>query len=615
MLFSELTESFLAMSDTRKRLELTDILRQLFLKAGDDLPELAYLLQGKVMPDYFGIELGIADKLIIRALSHVSGQTEDEIQADYAKTGDLGQVAYNVTEKKTQTALYSTSMTMDYVYQALMKIAKISGNGSIKVKTDIYTDLILNGTPSDAMYITRIVSGKLRMGVSDATILDALALAFMDPEKKETATNAYNFHPDLGYIADLLRKRKIEDLEKIGPEPMIPMKVMLAERLPDIGDILAKMDGIASLEYKYDGMRVQIHKKGKEIKIFSRGSEETTGQFPDIVKNALDTFRDVSLILDGEAVPFNPETGELYPFQVVSQRRGRKYDFDQIHNNISIDTFDAEKDTNSTFNDWKGKFLEKISDDIPIVVFLFDILYKNGEALHNVPYLQRRKILEDTFQPNSSFKLASSLVTSDREDAEKFIEESINSGCEGIVAKNITDKSVYRAGARGWLWIKYKRDYEANLGDSLDLVVVGAFSGHGRRKGTYGALLMASYNNETGIYQSVCKLGTGFTDEVLFNLPKMFAGYTVKEKPANVASGLIPDVWILPNFVMEIVGSEITLSPIHYTAYGIIKEKTGLAIRFPRFTGKWRNDKKAEDATTVSEIINMYKNQKKNIGN
>ncbi len=585
MLFSELTESFLAMSDTRKRLELTDILRQLFLKAGDDLPELAYLLQGKVKPDYFGIELGIADKLIIRALSHVSGQTEDEIQADYAKTGDLGQVAYNVTKKKTQKALFSTSMTLDYVYQALMKIAKISGSGSIKVKTDIYTDLILNGTPSDAMYITRIVSGKLRLGVSDATILDALALAFMDPEKKETATTAYNFHPDLGYIADLLRKRKIEDLEKMGPEPMIPMKVMLAERLPDIGDILAKMDGTASLEYKYDGMRVQIHKKGKEIKIFSRGSEETTGQFPDIVKNALDTFRDVSLILDGEAVPFNPETGELYPFQVVSQRRGRKYDLDQM------------------------------SDDIPIVVFLFDILYKNGEALHNHPYLRRRKILEDTFQPNSSFKLASSLVTSDREDAEKFIEESINSGCEGIVAKNITDKSVYRAGARGWLWIKYKRDYEANLGDSLDLVVIGAFSGHGRRKGTYGALLMASYNNETGIYQSVCKLGTGFTDEVLFNLPKMFAGYTVKEKPANVASGLIPDVWILPNFVMEIVGSEITLSPIHYTAYGIIKEKTGLAIRFPRFTGKWRNDKKAEDATTVSEIINMYKNQKKNIGN
>lgn len=585
MLFSELTESFLAMSDTRKRLELTDILRQLFLKAGDDLPELAYLLQGKVKPDYFGIELGIADKLIIRALSHVSGQTEDEIQADYAKTGDLGQVAYNVTKKKTQKALFSTSMTLDYVYQALMKIAKISGSGSIKVKTDIYTDLILNGTPSDAMYITRIVSGKLRLGVSDATILDALALAFMDPEKKETATTAYNFHPDLGYIADLLRKRKIEDLEKMGPEPMIPMKVMLAERLPDIGDILAKMDGTASLEYKYDGMRVQIHKKGKEIKIFSRGSEETTGQFPDIVKNALDTFRDVSLILDGEAVPFNPETGELYPFQVVSQRRGRKYDLDQM------------------------------SDDIPIVVFLFDILYKNGEALHNHPYLRRRKILEDTFQPNSSFKLASSLVTSDREDAEKFIEESINSGCEGIVAKNITDKSVYRAGARGWLWIKYKRDYEANLGDSLDLVVIGAFSGHGRRKGTYGALLMASYNNETGIYQSVCKLGTGFTDEVLFNLPKMFAGYTVKEKPVNVASGLLPDVWILPNFVMEIVGSEITLSPIHYTAYGIIKEKTGLAIRFPRFTGKWRNDKKAEDATTVSEIINMYKNQKKNIGN
>ena len=585
MLFSELTESFQAMSDTRKRLELTDILRQLFLRAGDDLPELAYLLQGKVLPDYYGVEIGIADKLIIRALSHVSGKTEDEILEDYTKTGDLGQVAYNVTEKKTQKALFSTAMTLDYVYKSLTKIAKMSGSGSIRVKTDIYTDLILNGTPSDAMYITRIVSGKLRLGVSDATILDALALAFIDPEKKEIATTAYNFHPDLGYIADLLRKGKIEELEKMGPVPMIPMKVMLAERLPDIGDILTKMDGTAALEYKYDGMRTQIHKKGKEIRIFSRGSEETTGQFPDIVKNALSTFKADSLILDGEAVPFNPETGDLYPFQVVSQRRGRKYDLDQM------------------------------SDDIPIVVFLFDILYKNGEALHNLPYPERRKILEDAFEPNSSFKLASSIVTSNRDDAEKFIEESISSGCEGIVAKNITDKSIYRAGARGWLWIKYKRDYEANLGDSLDLVVIGAFSGHGRRKGTYGALLMATYNNETGVYQSVCKLGTGFTDEVLFNLPKMFSGYTVKEKPANVETGLTPDIWIIPNFVMEIVGSEITLSPIHYAAFGFIKEKTGLAIRFPRFTGTWRNDKKPEDATTVNEIINMYKNQKKNIGN
>ncbi|WP_393971997.1 ATP-dependent DNA ligase [Oxyplasma meridianum] len=585
MLFSELTESFQAMGDTRKRLELTEILRKLFQNAGDDLPQLAYLLQGKVLPDYYGVEMGIADKLIIKALSHVSGKSEEEIQEDYTKTGDLGQVAYNVTERKTQKALFSTSMTLDYVYQSLLKISKISGSGSIRVKTDIYTDLILNGTPADAMYITRIVSGKLRLGVSDATILDALALAFTDSEKKEIATTAYNFHPDIGYIADLLRKGKIEDLEKIGPEPMIPMKVMLAERLPDIGDILAKMEGTASLEYKYDGMRAQIHKKEKEVRIFSRSSEETTGQFPDIVKNVLSTFKADSLILDGEAVPFNPETGDLYPFQAVSQRRGRKYHLDEI------------------------------SDDIPIVVFLFDILYKNGEPLQNLPYLKRREILKETFQEDNSFKLSSSLVTSNKDEAEKFIEESISSGCEGIVAKNITDKSIYRAGSRGWLWIKYKRDYEANLGDSLDLVVIGAFSGHGRRKGTYGALLMASYNNETGIYQSVCKLGTGFTDDVLFNLPKMFSEYTVKEKPANVQSGLIPDIWIIPNFVMEIVGSEITLSPIHSTAFGLIKEKAGLAIRFPRFTGKWRNDKRPDDATTVNEIINMYKNQKKNIGN
>ena len=608
MLFSELTEAFLAMSDTRKRLELTDILRQLVLKAGDDLPELAYLLQGKIMPDYFGIELGIADKLIIKALSHVSGQSEEEIEKDYSKTGDLGQVAYNVTVNKSQKALFSEELTLSYVYESLTKIAKTSGSGSLKTKSDIYTDLILNGSPYDAMFITRIVGGKLRLGVSDATILDALALAFMDPEKKEVATTAYNFHPDMGYIADLLRKGKLTELENMGPEPMIPMKVMLAERLPDIGEILEKMDGTAALEYKYDGMRVQIHKKGKEVKIFSRGTEETTGQFPDIVESVLKTFSNDTLILDGEAVPFNPETGDLYPFQVVSQRRGRKYDLDQMYDDNQTHLFSTSIET--------GKYvLDQVLDDIPLVVFLFDILYIDGKPIHTLPYPERRKILEDSFVQDNGFRLASSIITSHREEAEKFIEESISSGCEGIVAKNITEKSVYRAGARGWLWIKYKRDYEANLGDSLDLVVIGAFSGHGRRKGTYGALLMAAYNNENGIYESVCKLGTGFTDDVLFNLPKMFSDYVAKERPLNVESGLNPDFWITPNFVMEIVGAEITLSPIHSAAYGVIKEKTGLAIRFPRFTGKWRSDKKAEDATTTGEIINMYKNQKKNVGN
>ena len=608
MLFSELTEAFLAMSDTRKRLELTDILRQLVLKAGDDLPELAYLLQGKIMPDYFGIELGIADKLIIKALSHVSGQSEEEIEKDYSKTGDLGQVAYNVTVNKSQKALFSEELTLSYVYESLMKIAKTSGSGSLKTKSDIYTDLILNGSPYDNMFITRIVGGKLRLGVSDATILDALALAFMDPEKKEVATTAYNFHPDMGYIADLLRKGKLTELENMGPEPMIPMKVMLAERLPDIGEILEKMDGTAALEYKYDGMRVQIHKKGKEVKIFSRGTEETTGQFPDIVGSVLKTFSNDTLILDGEAVPFNPETGDLYPFQVVSQRRGRKYDLDQMYDDTQTHLFSTSIKT--------GKYvLDQVLDDIPLVVFLFDILYIDGKPIHTLPYPERRKILEDSFVQDNGFRLASSIITSHREEAEKFIEESISSGCEGIVAKNITEKSVYRAGARGWLWIKYKRDYEANLGDSLDLVVIGAFSGHGRRKGTYGALLMAAYNNENGIYESVCKLGTGFTDDVLFNLPKMFSDYVAKERPLNVESGLNPDFWITPNFVMEIVGAEITLSPIHSAAYGVIKEKTGLAIRFPRFTGKWRSDKKAEDATTTGEIINMYKNQKKNVGN
>ncbi len=248
-------------------------------------------------------------------------------------------------------------------------------------------------------------------------------------------------------------------------------------------------------------------------------------------------------------------------------------------------------------------------------MFLFDIIYLNGKELHREPYEARRKVLESLFTPNDHFKLANRLVSSDEDAIEKFFEQSISSGCEGIVAKNVSEDSVYRAGARGWLWIKLKRDYQSKFEDSLDLVVIGSFGGHGRRKGTYGALLMAAYNKESDTFESICKLGTGFTDEVLFNLPRKFEAIASRDKPARVESFMIPDTWFEPVHVLEIIGAEITISPVHACAYGVIEKGAGLAIRFPRFTGKWRDDKTPEDATTTSEIIQMYKMQKKgNVG-
>ncbi|MCL4336121.1 MAG: ATP-dependent DNA ligase [Candidatus Thermoplasmatota archaeon] len=583
--FIRVVDSFTEMSNTRKRLELTEILVSLFTEAGEDLKKLVYLIQGKLAPDYEGIELGMADKLLIKGLSLISGKPEKDVEELFIKEGDLGLVARLIAGGKSQNTLISQKLTVQYVYDSLMKLAKIKGEGSIKNKIGLFQDLVINSSPSEAMYITRIVSGKLRLGVSDATILDALVKAFADKDQAVSIEEAYNFHPDIGLIAEMLRNGEVSQVVKIGPAPMIPAKVMLAERLHEVRQILDKMGGTASFEYKYDGLRTQIHLKDGNVKIFSRGSEETTKNFPDIVKHTLETFSCTSCILDGEAVPYDSETGELYPFQTVSRRRGRKYDLDAK------------------------------SKEIPVVVFLFDIIYLDGKELHREPYEARRKVLESLFTPNDHFKLANRLVSSDEDAIEKFFEQSISSGCEGIVAKNVSEDSVYRAGARGWLWIKLKRDYQSKFEDSLDLVVIGSFGGHGRRKGTYGALLMAAYNKESDTFESICKLGTGFTDEVLFNLPRKFEAIASRDKPARVESFMIPDTWFEPVHVLEIIGAEITISPVHACAYGVIEKGAGLAIRFPRFTGKWRDDKTPEDATTTSEIIQMYKMQKKgNVG-
>ncbi|WP_297215458.1 ATP-dependent DNA ligase [Thermoplasma sp.] len=583
MLFSVVADAFEKMESTTKRLELTDLLVNLLKTADDDLPLLVYLVQGKLGPDYLGLETQMSDKLILKALSTASNISEEEIEKEYTKLGDIGSLAREVAEKRSMSTLMKVELTVKYIHDSLMKMARSSGSGSTKARIDAYMDLFLNSTPKEIMYITRIITGKLRVGISDATILDAIIKAFSDGKYAEDIENAYNFHPDLGYIASELRKGNSQNIIEMGPTPMIPFKVMLAERLRSVEEILEKMGGRCAFEYKYDGMRTQTHIEKNNVRLFSRGNEETTNQFPDIRKAALETFKVDSAILDGEAVPYDPDTGELYPFQVISHRRGRKHDVD------------------------------KVSSEIPITVFLFDIVYLNGKDLSKTPYSERRSVLESLFKENDHFRLAKRIESGDQAEVHRFFNQAIEDGCEGLVAKSLSQDSVYKAGARGWLWIKLKRDYQAQLWDTLDLTVVGAFYGHGRRKGTYGALLLATYNDKNDTFETVCKLGSGFSDDVLFSLPKKFEKYVSKEKPARVVSNLEPDVWFYPEVVMEVIGAEITVSPVHTCAYGEIEKDSGLSVRFPRFTGKWREDKKPEDSTTSREILEMYKEQKKTL--
>jgi DNA ligase-1 len=353
---------------------------------------------------------------------------------------------------------------------------------------------------------------------------------------------------------------------------------MLAERLETLDEILRRL-GRCALEYKYDGLRVQAHIGPKKIELFSRHLENITVQFPEIVEGLRSAIKGREAIVEGEAVPVDPNTGEFLPFQEVSRRRGRKTD------------------------------LERMAKEFPVTLFTFDCLLTGDEDLTSRPYRERRKALEAILQPNEGIRWATVRITDSVKEAEAFFDEALQAGCEGLVAKAL--ESTYDAGARGFQWIKFKKEYSAALNDTIDLVIVGAFAGRGKRAGGYGALLMAAYDKGADVFRTVCKLGTGFDDATLRSLPDRLARYRVPRRSARVDSKLEPDVWFEPAVVLEILGAEITLSPIHTAGQDLIRKGAGFAIRFPRFTGKWRDDKGPEDATTVGEIVEMFKRQQK----
>jgi DNA ligase-1 len=357
---------------------------------------------------------------------------------------------------------------------------------------------------------------------------------------------------------------------------------MLAERLSSPEEILEKLGGKCIAEYKYDGERIQAHKKSNEVILFSRRLENISDQYPDAIELIKKHVVAKAAILEAECVAIDTDTGEMRPFQELMHRR-RKYG------------------------------VQKAMEEYPVSLFMFDALYVDGKDLTLEPYPIRRKALEEAIKESERVNIAKYLITNSAKELEKFFLEAIENGCEGLVCKSIAEDSIYQAGARGWLWIKYKRDYKSEMTDTVDLVVAGAFHGRGRRAGTYGALLLAAYNPDADIFETVTKCGTGFTDEDLAELPKMTQKHVIQRKHPRVNSLIEADIWFEPTMVIEILGAEITLSPIHTCAMDAIRKGSGLAIRFPRFTGNYRLDKSPEDATTIEEIIEMYKGQLKKI--
>lgn len=489
-----------------------------------------------------------------------------------------------LAKEKHQGALQQPKEpTVSEVYDTLDTIAKTSGAKSQETRNLLLSKLLAEATPGEAKYIARMATGTLRLGIADMTVLDALAIAFTDSKASRVdVERAYNLSSDIGLVAKTLASGGLDAIKKFRIRVGDPIRPMLAQRLTSAGEILEKLGGKAACEYKYDGERIQAHKKGDNVQLFSRRLEDITTQYPDVCDLVKKYLRAKDAIIEGECVAIDTDTGDFRPFQELMHRR-RKYG------------------------------IEDMIRKYPVGLYAFDVLYSEGKDLTTAPYPQRRKVLLEIIDQSDRVKLAEALVSSDVNEIETFFEKAIEAGCEGLVMKSVSDESPYQAGARGWSWIKLKRSYQSRMVEPIDVVIVGAFKGRGKRGGTYGAILVAVYDEDVDSFRTICKVGTGFTDEALSKMPKMLEQYQMPHRHGRVDAILHADVWFTPARVIEIIGDEITLSPIHTCARDSIKKGSGLAVRFPRFTGKWREDKSPEDATSTQEIVDMYKKQLKTV--
>lgn len=580
MKFSRVTDTLGYMENTTKRLELTQHLVDLFkITPADIISKVVYLLQGKLRPDHEGVEVGIAEKIAIRALSKSTGIPVTKIEDQYKEAGDFGEATEVILAQKTQTTFLKEDITVERVYETLYKIAELRGNRSQDMKMKYISSLLNDATPVEGKFIAKIITSNLRLGIADYTILDSLAIAFTgSKENRPMLEHAYNVCSDLGKVAEAVAKDGISSLKHFQVSVFGPIRPMLAERVKSPQEAREKMGSEYAAEYKLDGERVQIHIKKEKVVLYSRSLENITNYYPDIVEKIGQSVHAHEVILEAEAVAINDETEEFLPFQELMRRR-RKYK------------------------------IAKAVQEYPITVNFFDIMLVDGKNCLDMPYRKRRDLLETIVKEDSFAKVMPMALVKTDDQVEDFLETAINAGCEGLMLKQLD--SPYRAGARGSNWLKLKREYRNELGDSLDLVVVGAFYGRGRRTGRYGALVLAAYDKKTDTFPSVCKVGTGFTDESLDQIYQILSDKITVKKDSRIYSGLEADVWFEPEVVIEIVASEITLSPIHKVAMDEIRKGSGLALRFPKFTGKIRFEKTVENATGTDEVITMYNNQKK----
>ena len=566
--FHQLTGYFAALDETRSRIRMMELLADLFTKTRpEEVDKVIYLLQGRVAPLYAPIEFGVGEQLTAEVVAEGTGVASEDAHRRFEEIGDYGAVA------EEQIAREQSLLTVVQVFDCLTEVALTEGEGSVAKKVSLLANLVRQVGKQEVRYLLRIPLGRLRLGVGDPTVMDALSFARTGTkDHRPPIERAYSICSDLATVAKVYWHAGVDGLQQIQVTVGTPVIPAASEREKSMEDLIVRL-GRCAVEPKFDGIRCQVHFDGEKVTMYSRHLEDFSDMFPDVAAAVREQAADHTFIADSEALAFDVETGAFLPFQITTQRR-RKHNVDEM----------AEK--------------------LPLRLVLFDLLYLDGNDLTRQPYTERREEMLGFLKEGSVLQVTENIETESVAEIEAFFADKVEHGLEGVMAKKLD--SLYQAGRRSFDWIKMKRSYQGELSDTVDCVVLGYWYGKGARsKFGIGALLLGVYDKERDLFVTISRLGTGFSEEEWVQMRELLDKERAEEMPARMEAEIEPDVWSTPTYVVEIQADEITRSPTH-TCGKQGGDGMGYALRFPRVIGFVREDRGPEDATSVQEVIRLY---------